>query len=127
MNKYKELFLFVLAQLEYLSDEDSSGIDELRNEIWAGHMFIAEAAHELGLITDEERAAEDDYPIQDHVITSAYTQVHDHPVYKADDETFSALWMKTYASIDTENKLLTYYTTDENFIVQYDTFSYDGY
>ncbi len=57
MNKYKELFLFVLAQLEYLSDEDSSGIDELRNEIWAGHMFIAEAAHELGLITDEERAA----------------------------------------------------------------------
>ncbi len=85
--------------------------------------------HDLSffLMTDEERAAEDDYPIQDHVITSAYTQVHDHPVYKADDETFSALWMKTYASIDTENKLLTYYTTDENFIVQYDTFSYDGY
>ena len=85
--------------------------------------------HDLSffLMTDEERAAEDDYPIQDHVITSTFTQSHDHPVYKADDETFSALWMKTYASIDTENKLLTYYTTDENFIVQYDTFSYAGY
>jgi len=57
MNEYRKLFLFVLAQLEYLSNEDSSGIDELRNEIWIGHLFVIEQAYDLGLICDEERTA----------------------------------------------------------------------
>ena len=85
--------------------------------------------HDLSffMMTDAQRAAEDDYPVQDYVITSAYTQVHEHPEYKADDETFSELWHKEFGSLDTAGNTLTYYYFDDSYETVYDTFSYDGY
>lgn len=82
------------------------------------------------LMTDDERAAEDDYPVKDYVITLTYMQEYDHPAYQADDETFSFLRDSFYSSIDRENKILTYYISeniDDHFIARYDTFSYSGY
>ena len=85
--------------------------------------------HDLSffMMTDAQRAAEDDYPVQDFVITSTYTQMYEHPEYKADDETFSELWHKEYGSLDTAGNTLTYYYLDDSYETVYDTFSYDGY
>ena len=85
--------------------------------------------HDLSffMMTDEARAAEDDYPVQDYVITSAYTQVHEHPEYIADDASFSGLWHKEFGSLDTAGNTLTYYYLDDSYETVYDTFSYDGY
>ncbi len=77
------------------------------------------------LMTDER--CETEYMPQEMVITSNYTQEHEHPEYKADDDTFSVLWDISFTGFDHDKHVLYGRGFDETGNNIEVTFDYEGY
>lgn len=78
------------------------------------------------LMTDSERC-EDGFDKERFVYCSNYSQEHPHPNYAADDETFTALRLGCFDSIDYEKQVLSYLISADFGEQWVETFDYKGY
>lgn len=60
------------------------------------------------MMDDDQREAEDGYCRDNFVICSNYAQDNPHPDYRADDDSFRAIWAGSFAGFDHETRTLYY-------------------
>ncbi len=77
------------------------------------------------MMTDERRSI--DYLPENFVISSVYSQEHDHPDYVADDDTFSPLWDHILSYFDHDTHNIHYYEITDDGDVVFKDFDYEGY
>ena len=77
------------------------------------------------MMTDEKRA--DDFDPAEFIVTSNYTQDHEHPDYKADDDTFSPLWDGSLEDFVHKTHTIYYYEFDETGDSIRKEFDYEGF
>ena len=80
---------------------------------------------EYFMMTDEKRSEE--FPPEDYVIASTYTQDHECPVYVADDDTFSPLWDVSLEEFDHEAHIIYGWIHDDDGNAERVEFDYAGY
>ena len=87
--------------------------------------YVLDSGYDLAyfLMTDAQR----EYTgcaVDSFIYTSTYAQDHPHPVYKAEDETFKALWDGYFRGLDREKNILTYMDSNTWKLTDFD---YSGY
>ena len=63
------------------------------------------------MMTDEQRTTES-YPPDSYVITSNYSEDHEHPEYLADDDTFRPLWGTSFDSFNPDEDIIYCHSYD---------------
>ena len=98
-----------------------------------GHNYHIDPTYAIGMndsldyfmMTDEKRT-EEGYPPESYVITSNYSEDHEHPKYLADDDTYSPLWGTSIDSFDPDADIIYChsYHYGDTVEVEYKTFEY---